>query len=76
MRTLEGENYKPYTHQISLSFPVINKLFKPTGSKPLLPAHVKGSRRGIFGRACVLFFIYLSHGIQARVPSRGVGRSR
>ncbi|KIK38105.1 hypothetical protein CY34DRAFT_809702, partial [Suillus luteus UH-Slu-Lm8-n1] len=52
MRTLEGDNYRPYTHQISLSFPVINKLFKPTGSKPLLPAQGKGSRRGIFGRAC------------------------
>jgi hypothetical protein len=45
MRTLEGDNYRPYTHQISLGFPVINKLFKPTGSKPLLPAQGKGSRR-------------------------------
>jgi hypothetical protein len=60
MRTLEGDNYRPYTHQISLSFPVINKLFKPMGSKPLLPAQGKGSQRGIFGRACVLFLIYLS----------------
>ncbi|KAG2756623.1 hypothetical protein P692DRAFT_20825869, partial [Suillus brevipes Sb2] len=43
---------QPYTHQISLSFPVINTLLKQTGSKPLLPAQGKGSRRGIFGRAC------------------------
>ncbi|KIK38363.1 hypothetical protein CY34DRAFT_809442, partial [Suillus luteus UH-Slu-Lm8-n1] len=64
MRTLECDNYSHYTHQISLSFPVISKLFKPTGSKPLLPAQGKGSRRGIFGRACILFFVCLSHKIQ------------
>ncbi|KAG2758277.1 hypothetical protein P692DRAFT_20710738 [Suillus brevipes Sb2] len=60
MRILEGDKYKPYTHQISLSSPVINKLSAPTGSKPLLPAQGKGSRRGISGRACALFFTYLS----------------
>ncbi|KIK38792.1 hypothetical protein CY34DRAFT_808990 [Suillus luteus UH-Slu-Lm8-n1] len=64
MRILEGDKYKPYTHQLSLSSPVINKLFAQTGSKPLLPAQGKGSRRGIFERTCVLFFIKLSREIQ------------
>ncbi|KIK39149.1 hypothetical protein CY34DRAFT_808628 [Suillus luteus UH-Slu-Lm8-n1] len=65
MGILDDDKYKPYTHQISLSSSVINKLFAQTGSKLLLPAQGKGSQRGIFGRACVLFFIYLSREIQA-----------
>jgi hypothetical protein len=69
MRTLEGDEDTPYTHQLSLSSPVINKLFTPAGSKPLLPAQGEGSRRGIFGRTCILFSIHLSHELQAHVPA-------
>jgi hypothetical protein len=64
MRIPEGDKYNPYAHQIYRSSPVINKLFAPTGSKAFLPAQGKGSRRGIFGTACVLIFICLYHEIQ------------
>jgi hypothetical protein len=46
MRTLEGDNYKPYTHQISLSFPVINKLFETNGFQTAVASAGKGLAKG------------------------------